>query len=202
MNFWELITGRKKGLMDMSRAELRQQELLLTKQRDRLMARIEKLAEEKQKIFARGAATKSPELRRTLAMEFEARTNEQLMHARQLNIKNKELLTATRVRLARENRESAEELGLGRISAGDMAKLARMIENDAITAEMYAERLNDILAAAGDADRAALGEPTDATATLMRVWEQMDTGELEESAAFDAADAHVRARAERTLAQE
>lgn len=202
MTFWELITGRKRGLMDMSRAEVRQQELMLTKQRDQLLSRIEKLADEKHKIFTRGAASKSPEMRRALAMEFEARTSEQLINARQLNIKSKELLTATRVRLARENRDSAERLGLGRVTNADMLKLARMIENDAISSEMYAERLNDMLGAASAADRAAMGEPSDAAATLMHVWEQMDNGALAETEAFEAADQRVRSRAERSLAQE
>ena len=201
MSFWELITGRKKGLMGLSRSELRQQELLLTKHRDQLLARIEKLADDKQAIFARGAATKSPEVRRALAMEFEARTNEQLLYARQLNITGKELLTATRVRLARENRETASKLGLGRISDGDLAGLARMIGDDAVSAEVYGERLDALLGAAAEADRSAVGQPTDAAATLLHVWEQMDSGKLAEAEAFESADAQVRARANKSLAE-
>jgi hypothetical protein len=201
MTFWELITGRKKGLMSLSRTELRQQELLLAKHRDQLLARIEKLAGDKQDIFARGAQTRSPEVRRALAMEFEARTNEQLLYARQLNIKGKELLTATRVRLARENRESAQRLGLGRIGQSDMARLARMIEDDAITAEVYGERLDAVLGAAADADRSAVGQPTDAAATLLHVWEQLDAGAMKEAEAFESADAQVRARAGRQSAE-
>jgi hypothetical protein len=202
MGLWELITGKPKGLLDLSRSELRQQELLLTKHRDQLMSRIERLAKDKQDIFARGAASKSPEMRRALAMEFEARTQEQLLYARQLNIKSKELLTATRVRLAKENTETASKLGLGRITEGDMLRLAKMIETDAISSEMYAQRLDELLGAASEADRAAIGEPTDAAASLMNVWAQMDNGDLREEQGFETADAQVRARAAKSIAEE
>ncbi len=201
MGLWELITGRKRGLMDMDRSELRQQELLLTRQRDQMMGRIEKLAGEKQDIFRRGAESKAPEMRRALAAEFEARTNEQLLYGRQLNIKSKELLTVARVRLVRENRESADKLGLGRITDRDMMRLAKMIEDDAISAELYGQRLDELLSGAAEADRSVIGEPTDAAATLMHVWEKMDAGDLREEQAFDSADAQIRARAERQIAE-
>lgn len=201
--FWELLTGKKKGLLDLSRSELRQQELLLGKNRDNLMNRIEKLADKKQDLFKRGAKTKSPELRRALAMEFEGLTNEQILYGRQLNIKSKELMTVTRVRLAKENRESSKKLGLGRISEGDMLRLGQMIENDSISSEVYSERLDELLRGAADADKAALGEADDATATLMHVWERMDRGAVkDEESAFDEADEKVRSRASRSLAED
>jgi len=202
MGLWELITGRKKGLMSLSRSELRQQELLLTKERDRLMDRIEKLADKKQQIFGRGAKTKSPELRRALAIEFEAATNEQLLYGRQLNIKSKEVLTVTRVRLARENRRQSEKLGLGRITESDMLKLASMIEDDAISSELYAERLDGLLGMAAEADKAAIGEPSDSAAALMHIWQKMDDGGVAEEEAFSEADEQVRTRARRTLAED
>ncbi|MCG3180829.1 MAG: hypothetical protein BIFFINMI_03192 [Phycisphaerae bacterium] len=202
MGLLELITGRKKGLMSMTRAELRQQELLLGKQRDGLMKKIEDLAAAKREIFGRGAKTKSPEVRRALAMEFEARTQEQVLYGRQLNIRSKELLTVTRVRLARENRDQAQKLGMGRIAETDMVRLAAMIEDDAVSAEVYGQRLDELLAGAAEADKAAMGEPTDAAATLMHVWDRMDRGVLADEQAFDEADEKIRSRARGPLAEE
>jgi len=42
-----------------------------------------------------------------LAQEFELKTSEQLMLARQLNIRSKEMLTVSRLRMLRENADRA-----------------------------------------------------------------------------------------------
>ena len=61
------IFGKKKTLSDLSKQELRREEILLTKQRDRLFKKIQDLSTNKQKIFQQGATQKSPELRNALA---------------------------------------------------------------------------------------------------------------------------------------
>ena len=99
------IFGRKKTLSELNRQELRKEEILLTKQRDRLFKRIEQISADKQKIFQQGATQKSPELRKALAQDFELKTQEQLMAARELNLRSKELLTVSRLRMVKENNE-------------------------------------------------------------------------------------------------
>src|SRR5438477_13107972 len=76
------IFNRKKTLSELDRQELRKEEIILTKQRDRLFKKIEQLSTDKQKIFQQGATQKSPELRKALAQDFELKTQEQLMSAR------------------------------------------------------------------------------------------------------------------------
>src|SRR5579862_4301712 len=99
------IFSRKKSLSELSRTELRKNEILLTKQRDKLFQRIEQVAGEKQKIFQQGASQKSPELRKALAQDFELKTQEQLLAAKELTLRSKELLTVSRLRIAKENSE-------------------------------------------------------------------------------------------------
>jgi len=101
MAFFEWLTKRKKPLSQMTRPELRRQELLLEKDRTQLLNRVTKLADQKQQLFERGAGEKTPEVRRMLAQEFELKTTEQLMLARQLNIRSKEMLTVSRLRMLR-----------------------------------------------------------------------------------------------------
>ena len=60
------IFGKKKTLSDLSKQELRREEILLTKQRDRLFAKIQTLGTNKQKIFETGSSQKSPEFRKAL----------------------------------------------------------------------------------------------------------------------------------------
>jgi hypothetical protein len=179
----------------MTGRELRRQELLLGKDRTQLLNRITKLAQEKQTLFERGSAEKSPEVRRTLAQEFELKTTEQLMLGRQLNIRSKEMLTVSRLRMLRENADRAGQSGrLGLVSEGDILKLGKLIESDSVKAEVYQERLDEILAIGSAVDEGA-ASLSEAGKTVMKVWEKLDAGAITDSQqAFDEADRSVRER--------
>lgn len=193
MGFLEWLIGRKKTLGEMTRTELRRQELLLEKDRSRLTQRITKLANEKQELFNRGSQEKTPEVRRVLAQEFELKTTEQLMVGRQLNIRSKEVMTVSRLRMLRENADrSRNGSKLGLITEADMLRLGKMIESDTIRAEVYQERLDEVLAMGAEADQgsAALSK---AGETVLGVWERMDAGAITDATeAFDEADRQVR----------
>jgi hypothetical protein len=194
MGLFDWLTRRKKPLSRMTRAELRRQELLLEKDRANLLGRVETLARAKLEVFERGSAEKSPEIRRMLAQEFDLKTTEQLMVARQLNIRSKELLTVTRLRMLRENIERAQKTGskLGMVGERDLIALERMIESDAVTAEVYQDRLDSILALGEGEGATAL---TEAGRHVMETWEQLDQGVISDKArAFDEADRRVRER--------
>ena len=195
MAFLEWLTKRKKPLSQMTRAELRRQELLIGKDRTQLLNKVTKLARQKQELFERGAAEKTPEVRRMLAQEFEMRTTEQLMLSRQLNIRSKEMMTVSRLRMLRENAERARSSGkLGLISEADMLRLGKLIESDAVKAEVYQERLDEVLSIGAEVDEGA-ATVSDAGQTVMDVWEKMDTGAITDKAdAFDEADRSVRER--------
>lgn len=193
MAFFEWLTKRKKSVSQMTRAELRRQELLLEKDRAQLLKKVQKLASEKQQLFERGAQEKTPEVRRILAQEFELRTTEQLMLGRQLNIRSKEAMTVSRLRMLRENADRAgtgNKLGL--ISAGDMLRLGKLIESDAIRADLYQERLDDILAIGAGVDEGDAGL-SEAGQGVMDVWTKMDNGVITDTTeAFEEADRGVR----------
>ncbi|MEJ7640398.1 MAG: hypothetical protein WKF75_21125, partial [Singulisphaera sp.] len=136
--------------------ELRKEEILLTKQRDRLFARIEKIGADKQKIFQQGATQKSPELRKALAQDFELKTQEQLMSARELNLRSKELLTVSRLRMVKENGEKGRSLGRLNLTDKDVARISQWIEDDAVGQDMYLDRLNSILDLGAQSDKDAM----------------------------------------------
>lgn len=195
MALLEWLTKRKKPLSRMTRAELRRQELLLQKDRNQLLNKVTKLAKDKQGLFERGAAEKIPELRRMLAQEFEMRTSEQLMISRQLNIRSKEMMTVSRLRMMRENADRARQSGkLGLISETDMLRLGKLIETDAVKAEVYQERLDEILSVGAEIDQGA-ASISDAGQTVMNIWEKLDAGAItDQNEAFDEADRSVRER--------
>src|SRR5205085_7715045 len=152
------IFGKKeKTLSELSAAELRREEILLTKDRDKMFKRIEQIAADKQKIFQQGATQKSPELRKALAMQFELKTQEQMLAGRQLNVRSKELLTVSRVRMVKENMpKSSGAMGRLNLSEKDVAKITSWIEDDSVSQDMYNERLDEILGLGAASDKDAL----------------------------------------------
>jgi hypothetical protein len=190
------IFGKKKTLSELNRQELRREEILLEKQRDRLFKKIETIASDKQKIFQQGAQQKAPELRKSLALQFEMKTQEQLMVARELNLRSKELMTVSRLRMVQENREKGRALGRLNVTDKDVAKISSWIEDDAVSQEMYSERLDQILELGAQADKDALAgtQLKEAGAEVMNIWNELDRGQIKEEQAFEEADKAVRRR--------
>jgi hypothetical protein len=188
------LFGRKKTLSQLTRQELRREEILLTKQRDRLFKSIEGITVDKQKIFQQGTTQKAPELRRALAQQFELKTQEQLMAARELNLRSKELLTVSRLRLIRENNDKGRALGRLNLTDKDVARISTWIEDDSVTGEMYQQRLSAILELGADVDKlgAAAIEVGGAGSQLLAIWNQLDRGSLKQEEAFERADQAVR----------
>ncbi len=194
MGLFDWLTKKSKPLSQMTRQELRRQELLLQRDRDQLLKRINDAAAKKQEIFQAGQKEKTPEVRRTLAQEFDLKTTEQIMMSRQLGIRTKEYLTVTRMRMLRENADRAKSMGskLGMISEKDLVTLERLIENDAVTAEMYQDRLDSMLQMSAEDGNSLL---TPGSKQVMDIWDQMDNGLIADAGhAFDEADRRVRER--------
>jgi len=194
MSLFDWLTKKEKSLSQMTRQELRRKELLLEKERTQYRKRVEKLSREKQSLFDQGAKEKTPEVRRMLAQEFELKTSEQLMLARQLNIRSKEMMTVSRLRMLRENAERAAASGskLGLVNEKDLVTLTRLIESDAVTTEMYQQRLDDVLALGAGVDQGEAGL-SQAGQQVLNIWEKMDTGLIDDrTEAFDEADRRVR----------
>ena len=188
------IFGKKKTLSELNRQELRREEILLEKQRDRLFKKIEQIGTDKQKIFQQGATQKSPELRKSLALQFEMKTQEQLMVARELNLRSKELMTVSRLRMVQENREKGRSLGRLNVTDKDVARISQWIEDDAVSQEMYSERLDQILELGEQADRDALAGTglKEAGTEIMNIWNDMDRGVMKQDEAFEEADKAAR----------
>jgi hypothetical protein len=190
------IFGRKKTLSELDRQALRKEEILLTKQRDRLFKKIEQISVDKQKIFQQGATQKSAELRKALAQDFELKTQEQVLSARELNLRSKELLTVSRLRMIKENNEKGRALGRLNLTDKDVARISGWIEDDAVTQDMYQERLNQLLEIGTQSDKDAMAAAglSGAGQELMNIWNDLDRGALKHEEAFEEADKAVRRR--------
>jgi hypothetical protein len=196
MALLDKLFSRHKTLSELSAQELRKEEILIGKQRDRLFKRVEQIASQKQKIFQQGASQKSPDLRKALAQDFELRTQEQTLCARELNLRSKELLTVSRLRMVRENQGRGRALGRLNLTDKDVARISGWIEDDAVSQEMYTDRLNNLLDLGQQSDKDALAATglSAAGQELMNIWSDLDRGAVKPDAAFEAADQAVRRR--------
>jgi hypothetical protein len=192
MGFWDWFKRGPRSILDLSGEELRKEEMVAQRDRNRLMRRIDGLGKDKQKLFARGAKERAPAIRRALAQEFELRTREQELIGRELNLKSKELLTLSRVRMLREHAGREGSTILSAMRESDMARLMAMIGDDAVKARAYEDRLNELLTASEDA-MAEMDELTGTGKEVLAVWEKMDAGQLaDEDKAFAEADRRTR----------
>src|SRR3954453_5071518 len=188
------IFGKTKSLSELTKQELRKEEILLTKQRDRLFKRIEQITVDKQKIFSQGATQKSQDLRKALAQDFELKTQEQLMSDRELNLRSKELLTVSRLRMGKENQAHGKGMGRLNVTDKDVAKITQWIEDDTVGQDMYRERLDAILETGAQSDKDALESAglSSSGQELMDIWNQMDRGKMKQNQGFEQADKAVR----------
>ena len=196
MNFFSWLTSKRKTLATMNVSELRAQEMLIDAERKRMSAKISQLAKEKQKVVEQGSKEKTPEMRRTLAQQYDLLHTEQSMLSRHLNVRSKEHLTVSRLRILRESSERSRTGAgmIGKIRDSDLALIERLIESDTVTSEVYQERLDEILQMGNAADEAATGL-SPAADELLKVWDAMDHGLIESSdEAFDEAEKRVRER--------
>lgn len=196
MNFFQWLTTKHKTLGTMNVAELRAQEMLVNAECRRMQAKVGQLAKEKQRIVEGGAKEKTPEMRRTLAQQYDLKHTEQMMLSRHLNIRTKELLTVSRLRILRESADRTRTGSsiIGRIRESDLALIERLIESDTISTEMYQERLDEILHIGAEADESSAAV-SPAAGELMKIWDDMDAGLIKDSGeAFDEAEKRVRER--------
>jgi len=177
----------KKPLARMDAKELRKSEILASGQQKRLTRQIEGLAAQKQSIFEHGAKTKSPELRRTLAQQFELLTTHEMIAGRTLNMATKEAMIIGQLLAARTHggRESL-------INRRDIAGLQLVMDKDAAAAAAYHAMLDEALAGMAVAEgEAGLSEAGNA---VLRCWGEMDAGTTELGDAMAEADRATRAK--------
>src|SRR6185436_17878010 len=117
--------------------------------------------------------------------DFELKTQEQLMAARELNLRSKELLTVSRLRMVKENNEKGRALGRLNLTDKDVATISGWIEDDSVSQDMYNERLNTILELGAESDKDSLSQTnlTAAGQELMALWDQVDRGKMKQDQA-------------------
>lgn len=116
------------------------------------------------------------------------------MSARELTLRSKELLTVSRLRMMKENQERGRTMGRLNLTDKDVAKISGWIEDEAVTQDVYQDRLDTLLELGNQADKDAMGRAglTQAGQELMNIWNDLDKGAVKPEQAFEQADNAVR----------
>ena len=132
-------------------------------------------------------------------MQFELKTQEQMLAGRQLNLRSKELLTVSRVRMMKENApKMSGAMGRLNLTEKDVARITTWIEDDGVTQDMYNERLDEILGLGAQSDKDAMANAglSSTGQEVMNLWNDMDRGAIKHEEAFEEADKVVRRKNE------
>jgi hypothetical protein len=87
-------------------------------------------------------------------------------------------------------------MGRLNLTGKDVERISQWIEDDAVSQDMYQERLNQILDLGAQSDKDALASAglSGAGQELMNIWNEMDRGAMKQEEGFEEADKAVRRR--------
>jgi len=169
---------RDRKLSDYSPGDVRREEERLRIRESQALARLEKLEEEREAIFRRGALTSTPIRRRILARLFAQRQRECESLETELARLVKESLAAAAIRYRIERRLDGDSSALKKVDVKALDALAEGWENPEVPEEEFAGRLKEVL---GKVSRSR-GDPLKGVGRRARevldVWVRYDRGEL------------------------
>lgn len=169
---------KSKKPKELSLENLRREEIRLTVKENQALSKLEKLEKGKEDIFTMGMKIKSPARRRQLARLYEAKSKSIGLLERELSIVSKELTALSAIRIATERKQIRKEGFARLLEKANLEELARLLEDDSVTTEMYMEKLNSMLSIATEDAEAIIQEVGSEGAEVLKVWEKLDEGEI------------------------
>lgn len=142
----------------------------------KLLNEIERLENERNELFKKGADSKSQHLRRVYARQFDEKGKQLLMKERQLFMLEKELAVIGRLKMALDANKKKTSSLLRSLSDSNLREIQTLIEKDNIKEEEFIEKLDTMLGLTSTLGEATLeGEG----AEVMKIWEKMDQGQID-----------------------
>lgn len=169
---------RERGLADLSTEEVRAEEMRLGIREKQAVQRMETLDAQRKEIFGEGAKERSTYRRRQLARRFQMAGFELRVANADFGRISKELVTLGAIRHAIERRDRDAEGKLSMLSLLRDTELARLLEDDRISYEVYLDKLNRTVSAAEGAEVNIEAEVGKEGSELLDIWSKMDEGAI------------------------
>ena len=169
---------RERKLTDYAPGEIRREEERLTIRETQTLSRLERLEQEREEIFRRGALSTTEARRRILARLFARRLRECEELERSLSLLTKEALIVTAIRYRLEKRLDGDSSALKKVAAKDVDGLAEAFEDETIGPDEYADLVKGALGKV----KGGKGDPLRGIGRraleVMEIWNRFDAGEL------------------------
>lgn len=169
---------KERGIADLTPEEVRSEEMRLGIREKQVIQKIEELEARRKELFGEGAREKSVWRRRQIARRFQAAGFELKMANADFARVSKELLTLQAIRHAVERRDREAEGKLSMMNLLKNTELAKLLEDDRISYEVYLQKLNETLSAAEGMEVDLEQEVGKEGAELLDIWSRMDEGEI------------------------
>lgn len=169
---------KERGIADLTPEEVRAEEMRLEIRERQVIQKIEDLDKRRRELFSEGAKEKSVWRRRQLARRFQAAGFELKMASADSVRISKELLTLQAIRHAIERRDRDAEGKLSMMNLLRNTELAKLLEDDKITYEVYLAKMNEALSAAEGMEVNLQQEVGKEGAEVLDIWSRMDEGAI------------------------
>jgi hypothetical protein len=178
---------RDRKLSDYAPGELKREEDRLQIRENQCISRLEKLEEERERIFHRGARSPGETRRRILARLFAARQREFASIEEELGRLSKESLAVAAIRFRSERRLEGDSSALKKVKATAIDDLAEPWADPGTDEESFAGLVKDAVGKVSDSDGDPLKGLGRRAKDVLEVWGRLDRGELPDLSAGLAA---------------
>lgn len=182
--FSNIFHGKKKNLKKVSVDELRREQIKLTQEERKLVAKVDEIEAKKKAIFNQGLNEGSEAKKRILARDFKVQDSKLLSLERTLKIFSKQIRILNGFLSIKENEKLFQTMGISKlINNMDIVKLQEYVEAATTEGEFMMEKFSSILSVMEDQE-AALGEFSNDhdIEEIMDVWRDMESVDDEEKA--------------------
>ena len=182
--FSNIFQGKKKNLKKISVDELRREQIKLTQEERKLVAKVDEIETKKKALFNQGLNEGSEAKKRILARDFKVQDSKLVSLERTLKIFSKQIRILNGFLSIKENEKLFQTMGISKlINNMDIVKLQEYVEAATTEGEFMMEKFSSILSVMEDQE-AALGEFSNDhdIEEIMDVWRDMESVDDEEKA--------------------
>lgn len=204
MSWLTNILRRKKSLSKISLDELKREQIRMTQEERKIIAKVEQAEKKKRELFLQGKNEPSETKRRIMARDFKVSDSKTQHLERSLQIFSRQIRILNGFVAIKENEQILKKMGISKlINNMDLVELQRYVEEATTEGEFMLEKFSTILGVMEEQE-AALGELAgdNDIEEIMDVWREYEGTDDEEKALAEGMKKLEKKRETATEAEE